>query len=535
MDSYYLYPVSEQARNEGVNVKQTRNDFFMRILAAAIIAAACSGIVYGQIIVDTSTPTVDGDNAAFWAKIPAGYSADHPPAILVFWHGLGGSQYEMQGFAFDEAANARGWIAACHNGTGDRHWNTERTQHHCRAMLDWIMANYPFSRDSIYMIGGSMGGAAGQIWHNNNCGPDDYLLAANVGASQILDCQLRQEQYLAAEDTNRSMRAAFGGLPSERDSVAWAYHRASGICISDSTESMHFNSLHLPVWNTWGNSVVEDTAYGRVSLFWDSSRSADHADTTRIGMTNIDGHGMVLMDADSVCNWLSGFSANRYPDDLFINADENDSYYWTDVQLMENDTVFGRYGVKKDSALRRIEVNYIRNVASITVNFVFPWPAFEDSLICVMNINDSPLETTTLILDSIAAPDTILRVSGVDVMTTFEDGRLTVRAGGSSEFIIYFRDLPAAETPIAIPAKLRIVGAYPNPFNSTVALEIESPRAIGTEVLFYDILGRRVLTKPVALNIGTQRILVPADGLTSGSYYVRLQGDQHTQRVVLIR
>ena len=511
--------------------------FLQQVVAAAITAAALTGIASGQIVVDTFTPTADGEDAFFWAQIPAGYSADHPPAILIWWHQYGGTQHEMRNSSqFDEIANARGWIAASHAGPSGNHYNTQRAQNHCRAMLDWLMINYPFSRDSIYMIGGSMGGAAPQIWHNNNCGSDDYLLAAAGGGSQIMDCQLRQEQYLAVGDTNRAMRTYFGGLPSERDSVAWAYHRASAVCISDTSESMHYNGLHLPVWNTWGNDSVEGANYGYVAGIWDNLRRLDDADTTLSNVSEIAGHGISLMPADSVCNWLSGFSANRYPDDISINADENGSYYWTDVELIQNDTTFGRYVAYKDSALRRIEVNCIRNVAVIAVNFDFPWPVGYETLTCAVTIGDTPIETTTLILNGVHEPYDVWLISGHGLISyEYETNlrRLTVRLTSSCEFVLDFRD--AVESQPAIPLDLRISKAYPNPFNSTVVFEIESPQALSTEIIFFDVLGRRVLEKSVPLTPGVQRVFVPANELSSGSYYVRMADNPRTHRIVLIR
>jgi hypothetical protein len=79
------------------------------------------------------------------------------------------------------------------------------------------------------------------------------------------------------------------------------------------------------------------------------------------------------------------------------------------------------------------------------------------------------------------------------------------------------------------------VRAYPNPFNSTVVLEIESPTAIVRDLLLFDLLGRAALSKPIALSPGTQRISLSAGGLTSGVYYARLRGVPGVQRLVLIR
>lgn len=499
------------------------------LCATTFLNAVRAQIAYRDTIL-TQTDTV-----IYWAQIPAGYSPAAPPAMLIWWHQLGGNQLECSTHTvFDTEANERGWICASHFGPNDRHYNTQRAQLHCKLMLDEIMQDCPFSMDSIYMIGGSMGGASGQIWHNNNCGPDDYFIAAHAGGSQILDCQLRQEQYLSAGDTNRSMRAAFGGLPGESDSIDWAYHRASAVFAADTTESMHFNSLHLPVWNTWGNNAAENTAYGLIGLIWDSLRRADNADSTLMDTSDIAGHGLQVMPADSVCNWLSGFAANRYPDIVSINADENDSYYWTDVEVIGSQT-FGRYSVRKDSAQRRIEVNYVRNVASITVNFDFPWSVW-DTLSCAVTIGDTPIETTTLILDGVRLPSDVYVLSGEPIISYEYDWellRLIFHLAASGEFFIDFRG--SAEPHPEIPLELKIAGAYPNPFNSTVVFEIQSPKAVQQTITLYNILGREVLSKDVNLTIGSQRVLLNAEGLTSGTYYARLNSISDVQKIVLIR
>jgi hypothetical protein len=504
---------------------------------AALIALAMAGTASAQTEVDTFTIASTGDTARFWAQIPAVYSPLHPPAILIWWHQLGGSQYEMRSSSnFDTQANQRGWIAASHFGPNDRHWNADTAQAHCRAMLDWIAARYPFHRDSIYMIGGSMGGAAGQVWHNNNCGSGDYVIAATAGGSQILDCQLRQEQYLASGDTNHSMRAAFGGFPSEGDSVRWAYHRASAIHLADTTRSMHFNSLRLPVWNMWGAGAAESTAYGYPALVWDSLRRAGGADTTFAAASSVGGHGLGIMPTDTVCNWLAGFSANRYPDEISINADESGDYYWTSAVLEYSDTTFGRYGARKDSARRRLEFTLVRNIMSVNVDFTFPWATF-DSLNCTVHMVQEQPEAIGLTLGFLPEPQELIIRSG-DVPNWHYDpqtGSLNVIIMGDAEFTIIFQADDATERAPMIPAKLQIVRAYPNPFNSTVVLEIESPAAMVRDLVLFDLLGRVALSKSVVLSPGTQRVSLSAGALTSGTYLARLRGVTGAQRLVLVR
>jgi len=492
---------------------------------------------YAQTEVDTFAVTIRGDMAYFWAQIPAEYTPVSPPAILIWWHQWGGSEFEMRDHTqFETTANARGWIAASHRGPNDRHWNARIAQEHCRAMLDWIAERYPFARDSIYMIGGSMGGAAGQVWHNNNCGSEDYLIAATAGASQILDCQLRQEQYLADGQVNESMRTVFGGLPDEGDSVRFEYHRASAIHFADTTQSMHFNSLHLPVWNTWGNSDLEWLAYGHPAETWDSLRRNSSADSTLTFPTDQNGHGLGLMPVDAVCEWLSGFSANRYPDEISISADESGSYYWTHAELLDTNWTFGRYTAAKDSASRRLDISMVSNIASLDVCFDFPWSAF-DSLVCHWQQRDPGIPGITAALDSIPEPHEIVVHAGLLESYSYRDGRLSLTfLTDEAEFAVYFQSDYSGAQQEKLPRDIRLVSAYPNPFNSSTRLTIESRHPIQTELLVHDILGRLVSIRAIHLDAGIQQVSLAATGLASGQYFITLEASEHPPlRITLIR
>jgi hypothetical protein len=497
--------------------------------------AAIAQTQIDTFIVIQSSDTIKYDTVRFWLQLPPLYNPRNPPAILIWWHQLGANQLEMHGSAFDEQAALRGWIAASHAGPELAHWNAYGAQLHCRLMLDWIMQRFPFSRDSIYMIGGSMGGAAGQVWHNNNCGPDDYLIAATAGGSQILDCQLRQEQYLAVPDTNRSMRRVFGGLPSESPVIAFEYHRASAVFLADTTQSMHYNGLHLPVWNTWGANHTEDTAYGEPAQQWLDLRRLDHADTTWLERSSISGHGMGLMPVDVVCDWLSRFTANRYPDWISINADEDDDYYWTTVTRAFPNTVFGRYGVTKNPNARSLSMALIRNVGRLQVNFIFPWPRL-DSLHCHIRNLDPAVGSVVAVLNSVPRPESVRVDSGEWAQWEFDQGQLSFRLRYATDVTIVFSRGTAQVPNKVMAADLRIIAAYPNPFNSTAWLEVESPRRAIEHLTIYDLLGREVLSRVVELSAGSQRIAVDAGPLSTGIYFVKLEGSAGPPvKIVLLR
>ncbi len=490
-----------------------------------------------QTQIDTFAVTSAGDTARFWMQLPADYNSANPPPMLIWWHQLGGTQYEMRDYTeFETEANARGWIAASHFGYSDRHWNTKRAQQHCQAMLDWIRERYPFSLDSIYMIGGSMGGAAGQVWHNNNCGEHDYFTAASAGGSQILDTQLRQEQYLAEGDTNRSMRADFGGLPSERDSVAFEYHRASAIHFADTTQSMHFNSLNLPVWSTWGNTDFEWNAYGFPAQWWDSLRMLERASPTQISATEADCHGLQCMWPPGVCDWLSQFSANRYPDTLSINADENDEYYWTRVELTRNDTVFGRYGVVKSPAQHGLDITLVSNIRRLFINAaalnVQPYDTISGLWQNLLSASEHNAEVVLSPIPSILA---VTGHNGSPTLWRYDslDQALTVPLTESGNYRIFVGDTGRVNDIPPIPISPELVGAYPNPFNSLTMLIIASPGG-PAEVALYNLLGQLALSLPITLQAGMNHVRLSADHLSSGIYFVSISGSQHKPLKILL-
>jgi hypothetical protein len=487
---------------------------------------ASAAIAHAQPqLFETTAVTAFGDTARFRVQIPSGYDRNHPPAILVGWHALGGSQIEIFNWEYDELCEQRGWIIASHMGPNDRHWNTRLPQLHCRAMLDWLAENYPFSRDSIYMLGGSMGGAAGQVWHNNNCAYDDYLIAATVGGSQILDCQLRQEQYLAAGDTNRSMRVAFGGFPFESDSVAYEYHRYSAVHLADTLESMHFNALTIPVWSRWSEEPWEWDAYGFPAMDYEMLRQGRAE--SNFESAHWVGHGFAALNSGAVCEWLSHFAVNRFPDTLSLAADEDGRYYYCDVTLGDSPYQFARWDIRKNAEEKRLDLSLIRNVRELTIQFVFPWTEL-DTLRC------------DWIIDSSANPNAMVTIKGIPanyVVRTNANTRLHAAVNGdllftnlqSEAFEIIFDSVT-----VALPTSIEIVSAYPNPFNGELTVLIDSYDSRTEEIKLFNVLGQRVFSKRVQLAPSLNRVSLSLPGVASGSYWMQT-GNGTPLRVVLIR
>ncbi|MCB9366795.1 MAG: T9SS type A sorting domain-containing protein [Calditrichaeota bacterium] len=481
------------------------------------------------IAFDTLAFTSAGDTSRFYMQIPSSYDPEFPPALLVGWHALGGSQYEIFAHEWDEWCEERGWIIASHMGPNDRHWNTRLPQLHCRAMLEWIEENFPFSRDSIYMCGGSMGAAAGQVWHNNNCAYDDYFIAATAGGSQILDCQLRQEQYLADGDTNFSMRVAFGGFPFESDSIAYEYHRYSAVHLADTTRSMHFNCLTVPVWSNWGAEEFEWFAYGNAALEYQILRR--FGAESNFGPAAITGHGFNILWAEAVMQWFATYSANRFPDTLSLAADEDGRYYFCDVVLGDQPYSFARWEVRKDSSTKSLELDLLRNVSDLTVNFVFPWTAL-DTLYCSWSLIDSLQESATVRLAGLQ-PGAVALVDGTPRKFVNDSGELSFALSGTQEFVLTL-DTTLDTDPLPIPEDLLLVSAYPNPFNSELSLVVASERARSTVIELFDLRGRLAYSLPATLVPGMRTVHLSLPGLASGIYFLRVE-DAGPLKVLLIR
>jgi hypothetical protein len=111
-------------------------------------------------------------------------------------------------------------------------------------------------------------------------------------------------------------------------------------------------------------------------------------------------------------------------------------------------------------------------------------------------------------------------------------GSYTITLGGTGG-----PPLNVAAEDVELPNALDVTVPYPNPFSSTSVIEVRVERAQYVEASLFDILGRKVR----ALHGGFEsadnprRIEISADGLPSGTYFVRVQGDDFvTARMVTV-
>lgn len=511
---------------------------FVLIISSWFLLAIANRLCAQPIEADLVVPTPLGVNDTLWYRIPEGYNPDHPPAILLWWHAWGGTQREMVDYTqFDDIANARGWIAAGFMGTHRRHWNTDTSQYLCTFTLDYIRERYPFATDSIYMVGSSMGSAAGQVFHNNNCGKDDYIIAATAGGSQILDCELRQLQYLQNQIINESMIAQFGGLPYDSDSVLFNYHRASAISIIgspydtlniDTTHSMHFNSLLIPVYNTWGMNDVERNAYGVIGAIWAGMRTG-WAPTYNVE-SDISDHGLWCMYAEQIVPWLAQFSARRDPDTLTISADSDTNWYYWTKPVRDSAYVFGRYGVNRDRERDSLDVYLIRHVQELTIDATSLVTSEPSTLYVTARNYDSGIISPRIILSELGADlRTSISVQSESGPVQWEfvpgnESALQFTLTADTSYVITLGELASQTGRPKLPVSVRISAAYPNPFNSEISIEINSDITSSSTINVFNVQGQLAKSIPITLSPGTAKVTLDANDLSTGIYFLNMSG-----------
>ena len=79
-----------------------------------------------------------------------------------------------------------------------------------------------------------------------------------------------------------------------------------------------------------------------------------------------------------------------------------------------------------------------------------------------------------------------------------------------------------AEGPVGLPLRTEITTAYPNPFNSSIAVKYSLVKSGFTAVRIYDILGREVTTLVDGTRqMGYHQVIWNATGQASGVYFIR--------------
>jgi len=371
------------------------------LILSALASCFCQEIFTEYLI--ESQDTID----VFSYQIPQGYDDGTAHPLLVAFHQWGGNENSTYSTTFDEEANARGWIFMSPYGGSGNNYNHQGAQEMVRKEILWLVDHYAVDLDRIYMVGGSMGGAAGMIYANNHLNPDQPMVAAAASGSGILDCEQRASEM----DGNNSMIEWFGG---NWDEVPFEYHRNSAIYFADSTQSMHYNLQYTPIYLDFGVSETHrihaeemyETLLGYNENMW--------IDTDPTGS-----HGFSVMDEQHVCDWLSEFTLLSDPPSVHLNLDEPGRGYFFEAINQINITDFISIdGYKTDNGLI---INEYENSDSLALHILNN--SLSDYLLEV-NININKLGITgSAMLNENTQIDSIYvtTIDGVELSYTVED------------------------------------------------------------------------------------------------------------------
>ena len=262
----------------------------------------------------------------FSYQIPSGYNPLNKHPMIITFHQWGGNENSNYYTLFDEEANIRNWILLSPFGGSANNYNHQGMQDMVEKELLWMIDNYNINKDKIYMVGGSMGGATGAIYANNHLDPTKPMVAATASASGILDCERRAIEM----DGNNSMIEWFGG---NWDEVPFEYHRNSAVYFADSTQSMHYNLQHTPLYLDFGVTEPHRTHAEDLYELLNGYNQNMWIDVNPTGS-----HGYSVFDENHVCNWLDQFELIKDPLNIKVNLDEPSRAYWAEAhnQYLEN-------------------------------------------------------------------------------------------------------------------------------------------------------------------------------------------------------
>ena len=298
----------------------------MIILYFILLTLCFTQTIYTDYLV-VSNDTID----VFSYQIPENYNANIVHPLLVTFHQWGGNENSNYYTEFDEEANNRNWIMLSPYGGAPNNYNHQGMQNMVEGEILWMMENFNIDKNRIYMVGGSMGGATGSIYANNHLDPTKPMVAATASASGILDCERRAIEMSG----NNSMIEWFGG---NWDEVPFEYHRNSAIYFADSTQSMHYNLQHTPIYLDFG--ITEPHRAHAEDLY---NLLLNYNENMWIDTEPTGSHGYSVFNENHVCEWLSQYSLNflnepQTPYSINVNLDEPSRAYWIEAtnQLVEN-------------------------------------------------------------------------------------------------------------------------------------------------------------------------------------------------------
>ena len=281
--------------------------------------------IYTEYLVENND-TLD----IFSYQIPNEYNNNNSHPLLIAFHQWGGNENSNYYTEFDEEANNRNWIMLSPYGGSSNNYNHQAMQDMVEKEIEWMIENYTINKNKIYMVGGSMGGAAGAIYANNHLDPTKPMVAATASASGIVDCERRAIEM----EGNNSMIEWFGG---NWDEVPFEYHRNSAVYFSDYTQSMHYNLKYTPLYLDFG--ITETHRTHAEDLY---NLLLGYNNNMWIDIDPTGSHGYPVFNENHVCNWLAQFELENNPDTVNVNLDEPSNAYWLEIKGQFNNTEFIR-------------------------------------------------------------------------------------------------------------------------------------------------------------------------------------------------
>ena len=80
------------------------------------------------------------------------------------------------------------------------------------------------------------------------------------------------------------------------------------------------------------------------------------------------------------------------------------------------------------------------------------------------------------------------------------------------------------------------ISAFPNPFESTLALQLSMAYRGQIQIEIIDLSGRVLLSRLQSISAGEHTLMInDLDGLASGSYQLRISSDNGTQQIQLMK
>ena len=287
---------------------------YYKIFIINIIGLCVSQNIFTEYVINDED-TLD----IFSYQVPSLYSEDQDHALLVAFHQWGENQNTPYNTTFDEEAEIRNWFFLSPYGGSSNNYNHQEAQNYTKQAIIWLSENYSIDQSRIYMVGGSMGGAAGSIYANNHLNPTEPMVAATASASGILDCERRAVEM----DGNNSMIEWFGG---NWDEVPFEYHRNSAVYFADSTQSMHYNLRYTPLYLDFGVTEPHRTHAEDLYNLLLGYNNNMWIDTNPAGS-----HGYSVIDESHTCDWLSHYELIDNPDTINVNLDEPSRAYWVEA------------------------------------------------------------------------------------------------------------------------------------------------------------------------------------------------------------